>query len=119
MATNAEYIAMVKPIIGVELTDTGIDDVLSSILDITIPEALIWIQPKTPEIPVELDFMISAILIIRYNRIGSEGKVSSSQDGYSETWYDRSDFDPYKPIISAWQKQNDIEGIGEPILTFE
>lgn len=118
MATNDEYIAMVKPIIGVELDDTSIDVVLSSILDITIPEALILIQPKTPKIPLELDFVISQILIIRYNRIGSEGKVSSSQDGYSETWHERSDFDPYKPIISAWQKQNDIEGIGEPILTF-
>ena len=118
MATNAEYIAMVKPIIGVELDDTDIDDVLSSILDITIPEALIWIQPKTPEIPPELDFVISQILIIRYNRIGSEGKVSSSQDGYSETWYDRSDFDNYKIAINAWQNINGIDGVSESVLTF-
>lgn len=112
------YIDSVKPIIGVELKDTGIDDVLKSILEITLPEAMILIQPLLPEIPRELDFIISSVMIVRYNRIGSEGKASSSQDGYSETWYDRSDFEPYKNIISGWQKINGIEGIGEPILTF-
>lgn len=53
-------------------------------------------------IPPQLAFIVTEVMIKRYNRIGSEGVKRKSVEGHSEEYFDRSDFAEYDAIIAAY-----------------
>lgn len=79
----------VKLLLGI--TDNSKDDLLDLLIKnattqvlsyLTIPNDLILV------VPVELSYIVSELVVIRYNRIGSEGLSTESVDGYSATYSD-------------------------------
>lgn len=52
-------------------------------------------------VPDELQWIVTEVAVIRYNRIGSEGMSSESVEGHSASYRD-NDFGPYEADIERW-----------------
>lgn len=57
------------------------------------------------EVPQELSYIVDEISIKRFNRLGSEGMSSTSQEGLSMT-FEEADFDAFKNELDSWIEQN-------------
>lgn len=57
------------------------------------------------EVPQELSYIVDEISIKRFNRLGSEGMSSTSQEGLSMT-FEEADFDTFKADLDAWIEAN-------------
>lgn len=57
------------------------------------------------EVPQELSYIVDEISIKRFNRLGSEGMSSTSQEGLSMT-FEEADFDAFKADLDAWIEAN-------------
>lgn len=57
------------------------------------------------ELPTELEYIVQELTIKRFNRLGSEGMSSTSQEGLSMSWND-DDFSFYKDDLDAWLEEN-------------
>lgn len=57
------------------------------------------------EVPQELSYIVDEISIKRFNRLGSEGMSSTSQEGLSMT-FEEADFDAFKADLDAWIETN-------------
>lgn len=57
------------------------------------------------EVPKELSYIVDEISIKRFNRLGSEGMSSTSQEGLSMT-FEEVDFDAFKADLDAWIEAN-------------
>lgn len=69
------------------------------------------------EIPSELSFVVTEVMIKRFNRIGSEGIKRKSVEGHSEEHFDTSDFLEYQGIIE--DVKNQLNGLtGNPVVRF-
>lgn len=63
------------------------------------------------DIPTTLEFVVIEVMIIRFNRIGSEGMQSQRVDGLSQVFTD-DDFKAYKGVIdNALGSKNATKGI--------
>lgn len=99
---------------NVGLLVTGIDafqleKVISLIIDLT--ESRLKAILNVDEIPSELEYIVTEVSIIRYNRIGSEGLDTQTVEGESLTFND-DDFDKFKKDIFEWKKkQNQVLGM--------
>lgn len=91
----------IKLLLGI--TDNSKDDLLNLLIKnattqvlsyLTIPDDLILVVPD------ELSYIVSELVVIRYNRIGSEGLTNESVDGYSATYSD--DMTNYILAINAY-----------------
>lgn len=60
---------------------------------------------KQTSVPDNLAYIVDEITIKRYNRLGSEGMKSTSQEGLSMT-FDDDDFLAYKDELDAWIEEN-------------
>lgn len=60
------------------------------------------------ELPTELEYIVQELTIKRFNRLGSEGMSSTSQEGLSMSWND-DDFSFYKDDLDAWLEENNPE----------
>ena len=90
----------VKTLIGID--DNSKDDVLSLI----IRNAELQLMGRFQEleltaIPEALDYIVTEVSIIRYNRLGSEGKSQESVEGFSST-YTNNDFTAYESAIESY-----------------
>lgn len=56
-------------------------------------------------VPDSLAYIVDEITIKRFNRLGSEGMKSTSQEGLSMT-FDDDDFLAYKDELDAWIEKN-------------
>mgnify|MGYP000231831665 CR=1 FL=1 len=56
----------------------------------------------------DLDYIITEVAIVRYNRIGSEGTQSHTVEGESTSFLN-SDFDAYMDDIQAYKNQKNID----------
>ena len=95
----------VKTLIGVE--DERIDIIYESVsnrllrmlnnkLDLTV-------------LPIDLEYIVDEVTIIRFNRLGSEGMSAESMDGHSAT-YVGNDFDGYISDINDYiDKETDTD----------
>ena len=81
------------------LTGTDQDVKLQWLL--STAEQRLMILIGTDYVPVELEYIVIEVAIIRYNRIASEGMSANSVEGESLTWSD-GDFDGFKDDIHAW-----------------
>lgn len=62
-------------------------------------------------VPQELDYIVTDVVLKRFNRISNEGVSSYSQEGESMTFQD-SDFDEYANEIARYKSRlNDKSGI--------
>lgn len=86
----------------------GLNDITDAVIMAEIDDKLNIIQTMTEShyktytgavsIPQEHNFIISEIMIRRYNRIGSEGFTEHQKEGLSIT-FEKSDFDEYLTIL--------------------
>lgn len=88
-----------KALLGFGKDDTEQDKTLNLILDITrrrLKQKLGGIDP-----PLELEYIVIEVSVIRFNRIGSEGLTSHSVEGESLSFND-DDFSGFNNEIQAW-----------------
>lgn len=93
-------IKQIKTLLGI--SDNTQDELLETIESLVTSQLSVLID--RPEIPPELDFVITEVSIIRYNRRKNEGMTSYSQDGESISYAD-NDFKAYLDIISKYKEK--------------
>lgn len=59
------------------------------------------IETEIIDVPEELEYILTELTILRYNRIGSEGMSQESMDGHSATYIDKDLMD-YESIIQVY-----------------
>lgn len=63
------------------------------------------------EVPTELEYIVTEVSIVRYNKIGSEGISSHTVEGETMSFSD-NDFKGYLNDIEAWKnKKNEVKGV--------
>lgn len=63
------------------------------------------------EVPTELEYIVTEVSIVRYNKIGSEGVTNHSVEGETMSFSD-NDFKGYLNDIEAWKnKKNEVKGV--------
>lgn len=93
-------IKQIKTLLGI--SDNTQDELLETIESLVTSQLSVLID--RPEIPPELNFVITEVSIIRYNRRKNEGMTSYKQDGESISYAD-NDFKPYLDIISKYKEK--------------
>ena len=58
-------------------------------------------EPTLAVVPKSLEHIVDEVAIIRFNRIGSEGMKTESEEGHSAT-YIEDDFKPFKSDIDSY-----------------
>lgn len=95
-----------KILLGIAEEDTTQDSKLNLILSGTRSRLKALLGGQEP--PKELEYIITDVAVIRFNKIGSEGMTSHSVEGESLTFAD-NDFAAYRDDIQAFlDKQKDI-----------
>ncbi len=88
-----------KLLLGIDAADTSQDERLNWIINSTRSRLRLLLGDVEP--PESMNYIITEVAVIRFNRIGSEGMSSQSVDGETMTFSD-SDFDGYKDEIQAF-----------------
>ena len=95
----------IKLRIGIE--DTKQDDLITDIIADVQARVLAYINQDglaQSELPSGLDFVIKDVTIRIYNKIGDEGKESSSEGNVSNTWDTPSDLSEYSDVLDVYRK---------------
>jgi len=95
----------IKLRIGIE--DTKQDALLTDIIADVQARVLAYINQDgfiQPELPISLDFVIKDVTIRIYNKIGDEGKESSSEGNVSNTWETPADLSEYSDVLDVYRK---------------
>ena len=58
-----------------------------------------------PSVPESLGYIVTAVAVKQYNRIGSEGTASHTVEGETMTW-DDDPFAEYRDDIEEWRSAN-------------
>ena len=67
-------------------------------------------EPDNPKaVPEELSWILSEVVVKRFNRIGSEGMTSEAVEGHSVT-FEADDFAEYAGIIDDFYDTSDAPG---------
>lgn len=93
-----------KILLGIAEDDSR-DAFLSVIIDETA-QRLSYRFLAGCEVPEELEYIVIAVSVVRFNRIGSEGMTKQNIEGEDQTFMD-DDFAPYLKEISGWLDQQD------------
>jgi len=101
-------LAEVKTLLGVEGAEQ--DTQLKAIIDIVEKRLLSLCGVDT--VPGELNYIVTEVAVIRYNRIGNEGMKSYSQEGESIS-YSNNDFEAFMAEIEEWKKQQENSKLGK------
>lgn len=100
MAVTVENL---KLYLGIPATDTVQDGLLAQIL--ADASALVIGYIKEPAVDPSLEWVVREMAITRYNRIGSEGMKSISEEGKSETYAeDLYGFSAYSPFLNGYME---------------
>lgn len=86
--------------------DEELDKKLGWILEATRARLKVLLGGIDPE--NDLDYIITEVSIVRYNRIGSEGMSSHNVEGETASFLS-SDFDPYMDDIQAYKDAKNID----------
>lgn len=89
----------IKELLGIEEDDTTINTKLNIILEATKNRLKVLLGGL--EVPDELDYIVTDVSIMRFNRIGSEGLSSHSVEGESLS-FANNDFEPYMEDIQSY-----------------
>lgn len=88
-----------KLLLGIPEDDTSLDPKLNLILSSTTSRLKALLGGQDP--PEELDYIITGVAVIRFNKIGSEGLSSHTVEGESQS-FSEDDFAGYKDDIQTW-----------------
>ena len=99
----------VKLLLGI--TDADMDEKLNLIIFNAEKQVLAYLPEGTDPVPEPLQYIVTELAIVRFNRIGNEGMSSYSQEGESITYGD--DIAPYLAAIQAWisTQENNKRGV--------
>lgn len=87
----------------------GLDNKLNTIIKLTEGRLKTLLNEDT--VPAELEYIVTEVTIIRFNKIGSEGVSSHSVEGESMSFND-NDFAGYLDDIEAYKnKKNEVKGV--------
>lgn len=85
----------------------GLDNKLNTIIKLTESRLKTLLNEDT--VPAELEYIVTEVTIIRFNKIGSEGVSSHSVEGESMSFNDN---DLYLDDIEAYKnKKNEVKGV--------
>lgn len=88
-----------KTLLGISEDDTSQDAKLNLIISETTKRLKALLGGIDP--PEELDYIITGVSVVRFNRIGSEGMSSHGVEGESIT-FSSNDFDGYMDDIQSY-----------------
>lgn len=97
-------LADVKTMLGISANDTDIDSKLDLIIRLTSSRLRVLLGGV--DIPESLEYIVTEVSIIRFNKIGSEGLSTHSVEGESLSFSD-DDFAAYKDEIRAFIAESD------------
>lgn len=95
----------IKLRIGIE--DTKQDALITDIIADVKARVLAYINQDGVtqlNLPTGLDFIIKDITIRIYNKIGDEGKESSSEGNVSNSWETPADLSDYSDVLDVYRK---------------
>jgi len=95
----------IKLRIGIE--DAKQDNLINDIIADVQARVLAYINQDgfiQPELPNSLDFVIKDVTIRIYNKIGDEGKESSSEGNVSNTWETTANLSDYSDVLDVYRK---------------
>lgn len=101
----------IKTVLGLSDVPGGTVDPILKVLIKTVTARLLVLIGAT-EVPEALQYIITEVVIARYNRIGSEGVASHGVSGETMQWND-DDFTPYQKDIDAYRLSQDVEQKGK------
>ena len=76
------------------------DELLTEILTLAIEKLTTYLGETS--LPTQFEWIVIELAVQRYNRIGSEGMVSESIDGGSNTYYD-DDLSPFYKFLDDYK----------------
>ncbi len=88
-----------KILLGIPEADDSLDPKLNLILSDARKRLKALLGGQEP--PEELDYIITGVAVIRFNKIGSEGLSSHTVEGESQS-FSEDDFAGYKDDIQTW-----------------
>ena len=88
-----------KILLGIPEADDSLDPKLNLILSDARKRMKALLGGQEP--PEELDYIITGVAVIRFNKIGSEGLSSHTVEGESQS-FSEDDFAGYKDDIQTW-----------------
>ena len=89
----------VKELLGIQENDTAMDTRLGIIISATTKRLKVLLGGL--DVPNDLNYIVTDVSIMRFNRIGSEGLSSHSVDGESLS-FSNNDFEPYMDDIQSY-----------------
>ena len=96
----------VKELLGIQENDTAMDTRLGIIISANTKRLKVVLGGL--EVPEDLNYIVTDVSIMRFNRIGTEGLSSHSVEGESLS-FSNNDFEPYIDDIQSYldsQKEN-------------
>ena len=89
---------------ALQLKNDEYDDLLDIYLE-DAPDALKLLLSINEDLPQQLEHIVRAVAVKKFNRLKNEGMASYSQDGESIT-FNSNDFDDFKDEINQYRKDN-------------
>ena len=89
----------VKELLGIQENDTAMDTRLGIIISATTKRLKVLLGGL--DVPDDLNYIVTDVSIMRFNRIGSEGLSSHPVDGESLS-FSNNDFEPYMDDIQSY-----------------
>lgn len=87
------------------LTDTSKDELLNTLISLKgrkLSNALGGVI-----VPIELEYIITELVINHYNRLGNEGIAATSVEGISTNYIDSTnELEPYNEVIAKYLNEN-------------
>lgn len=96
-----------KELLGIAEDDNSMDTKLDIILSATKSRLKVLLGGL--DVPGDLNYIVTDVSIMRFNRIGSEGLSSHSVEGESLS-FSNNDFEPYMEDIQSYlDSQKDVK----------
>lgn len=89
----------IKELLGISESDITMDTRLEIILNAT--KSRLKVLLGGIDVPDDLNYIVTDVSIMRFNRIGSEGLSSHSVEGESQS-FANNDFEPYMDDIRSY-----------------
>lgn len=98
----------IRTLVGItDPADTLQDPVINIIIE-NVEGHLTYLLGK--DVPLNLQFIITEISVMRFNRLGAEGMKSELTEGHRTDFFDpKDDFQPYLSIIEDEREKEPME----------
>lgn len=106
----------VRTRIGLDTTDTQYDTLLTSLQSSVQGQFLI--ETGLDAVPTKLEFIITEVMLVKFNIMRAEGFQSKGQDGYSFSRFSADDFFAFRDTISAYLDKEGFENPMNATVTF-